>query len=49
MVDFLSQNIKIQNKYKVCEKIGSGSFGDLYLALNIQTNELSAIKIEKGE
>lgn len=36
----------INNKYKLLEKIGSGSFGSIYKAENIRTNELVAIKVE---
>ena len=36
----------IQNKYKLIEKIGQGSFGSIYKGENIRTNELVAIKIE---
>jgi len=36
----------IANKYKLIEKIGSGSFGSIYKAVNIITKEMVAIKIE---
>jgi serine/threonine protein kinase len=36
----------IANKYKLLEKIGSGSFGEIYKGENIRTKELVAIKIE---
>ena len=38
---------RIASKYRVGRKIGSGSFGDIYLATNIQTNEQVAVKLEK--
>ncbi|GAA0180170.1 non-receptor serine/threonine protein kinase [Lithospermum erythrorhizon] len=36
----------IGNKYKLGRKIGSGSFGELYLGVNIQTGEEVAAKLE---
>lgn len=36
----------INNKYKLIEKIGYGSFGSIYKGQNIRTNEYVAIKIE---
>ncbi|RZC90517.1 hypothetical protein C5167_029650 [Papaver somniferum] len=33
-------------KYKLGRKIGSGSFGEIYLATQIDTNEIFAVKIE---
>lgn len=36
----------IANKYKLLEKIGSGSFGEIYKGENIRTKELVAIKME---
>lgn len=36
----------ISNKYKLIEKIGSGSFGDIYKGINIRTKENVAIKVE---
>jgi casein kinase 1 len=38
---------RIASKYRVDRKIGSGSFGDIYLARNIHTNEQVAVKLEK--
>ncbi|XP_074273469.1 casein kinase 1-like protein 1 [Silene latifolia] len=37
---------RIGNKYRLGRKIGSGSFGEIYLGTNIQTNEEIAIKLE---
>jgi len=34
------------NKYKVLEKIGNGSFGEIYKGKNVRTNEYVAIKVE---
>lgn len=36
----------INNKYKLINKIGSGSFGSIYKAQNVRTNEYVAIKVE---
>ncbi|KAA3490371.1 casein kinase I-like [Gossypium australe] len=36
---------RVGNKYKLGRKIGSGSFGEIYLGTNIQTNEEVAIKL----
>ena len=39
----------INNKYKLIEKIGQGSFGSIYKGQNIRTNEYVAIKVEAIE
>ncbi|GLJ38202.1 hypothetical protein SUGI_0777650 [Cryptomeria japonica] len=36
----------VGEKYRLGRKIGSGSFGEIYLGVNIQTNEEVAIKLE---
>ncbi|XP_022931126.1 casein kinase 1-like protein 6 isoform X1 [Cucurbita moschata] len=36
----------IGGKFKLGRKIGSGSFGELYLAVNVQTGEEVAVKLE---
>ena len=36
----------IANKYKLIKKIGNGSFGSIYKAINIRTNENVAVKLE---
>ncbi|KAL8153423.1 hypothetical protein V2J09_011183 [Rumex salicifolius] len=36
----------IGNKFKLGRKLGSGSFGEIFLATNIQTNEEVAVKLE---
>lgn len=38
--------LRVGNKYRLGRKIGSGSFGDIYLGTNISTNEEVAIKLE---
>ncbi|KAI3789812.1 hypothetical protein L2E82_02616 [Cichorium intybus] len=37
---------RVGNKYRLGRKIGSGSFGEIYLGTNVQTNEEVAIKLE---
>ena len=37
----------ILNKYKILQKIGKGSFGNIYLAKESNINEYYAIKLEK--
>ncbi|KAG8008614.1 Casein kinase I isoform epsilon [Nibea albiflora] len=38
--------LRVGNKYRLGRKIGSGSFGDIYLGSNIATGEEVAIKLE---
>ncbi|CAG2172741.1 unnamed protein product [Oppiella nova] len=38
--------LRVGNKYRLGRKIGSGSFGDIYLGTNITTSEEVAIKLE---
>ena len=45
--EFISENSLIFKKYKPLKKIGGGSFCNVYLAINITTQELFAMKIEK--
>lgn len=40
-------NIIISNKYKLLKTIGEGSFGKIFEAIDISSNKLYAIKIEK--
>ncbi|KAI5445502.1 Casein kinase 1-like protein 1, variant 4 [Lathyrus oleraceus] len=37
---------RVGNKYRLVRKIGSGSFGEIYLGTNIQTNEEVGVKLE---
>ncbi|QCE02229.1 casein kinase 1-like protein 2 [Vigna unguiculata] len=37
---------RVGNKFRLGRKIGSGSFGEIYLGTNFQTNEEVAIKLE---
>ena len=38
--------LRVGQKYRLGRKIGSGSFGDIYLGTNTTTNEEVAIKLE---
>ncbi|MED6145471.1 Casein kinase 1-like protein 2 [Stylosanthes scabra] len=37
---------RVANKFRLGRKIGAGSFGEIYLGTNVQTNEEVAIKLE---
>jgi len=40
-------DIKIAGgKFKICKKVGAGSFGQIYMGQNIKTGEEVAIKME---
>jgi casein kinase 1 epsilon len=39
-------DLVIGGKFKLGRKIGSGSFGELYLGINVQTGEEVAVKLE---
>ncbi|THW65656.1 kinase-like protein, partial [Aureobasidium pullulans] len=41
-----TQDLRVGNKYRIGRKIGSGSFGDIYLGTNIISGEEIAIKLE---
>jgi casein kinase I family protein HRR25 len=41
------QDLRVGNKYCIGRKIGSGSFGDIYLGINIISGEEIAIKLER--
>ncbi len=43
----ITSDIRIGKKYRLDQKIGSGSFGDIYLGTNVSTNEEVAIKLER--
>jgi casein kinase 1 len=42
-----SSTLTIAGKYRVGSKIGNGSFGDIFIGVNSQTNEEVAIKLEE--
>ena len=39
----------INNKWKLQKKVGSGAFGEIYKAVNLQTNEEVAVKLEPSK
>jgi serine/threonine protein kinase len=44
--DTITMEPRVGNKYRLGRKIGSGSFGEIYLGTNVQTNEEVGIKLE---
>ncbi|VDD87048.1 unnamed protein product [Enterobius vermicularis] len=44
-----SRDFIVATKYKLIRKIGSGSFGDIYLAINITNGEEVAVKMESNK
>lgn len=44
----LMSDTMIANKYRVIRKIGSGSFGDIFLGINITNGEEVALKVESA-
>ncbi|KHJ99015.1 hypothetical protein OESDEN_01005 [Oesophagostomum dentatum] len=42
----MQMELRVGGRYRLGRKIGSGSFGDIYLGLNVQTNEEVAVKLE---
>ncbi|KAK7208396.1 kinase-like domain-containing protein [Myxozyma melibiosi] len=46
MSSLATMDLRIGNKYRLGRKIGSGSFGDIYLGTNIISGEEVAIKLE---
>jgi serine/threonine protein kinase len=45
-MNYNNNHLLIANQWQLERKLGSGSFGDVYRALNIQTGEYVAIKLE---
>ncbi|ERM98690.1 hypothetical protein AMTRI_Chr05g66890 [Amborella trichopoda] len=39
----------VGEKFRLGRKIGSGSFGEIYLATHVDTNEVVAVKLESGK
>ncbi|CAD7091132.1 unnamed protein product [Hermetia illucens] len=48
MKDPKNSEILIGGKYRIIRKIGSGSFGDIYLGMSVQCGEEVAIKVENA-
>lgn len=46
VIEYPFMEPRVGNKFRLGRKIGSGSFGEIYLGTNIQTNEEVAIKLE---
>eukprot|EP00298_Acanthocystis_sp_HF-20_P012237 c19786_g2_i5.p1 GENE.c19786_g2_i5~~c19786_g2_i5.p1 ORF type:complete len:117 (+),score=36.94 c19786_g2_i5:39-389(+) len=42
----MDPNTYIGGRYKLCEKLGAGSFGDIYKCVDVTTNEDFAVKLE---
>ncbi|CAG2057770.1 unnamed protein product [Timema podura] len=42
----VKQEFIVGGKYRLVRKIGSGSFGDIYLGINITNGEEVAVKLE---
>ncbi|KAI5080702.1 hypothetical protein GOP47_0003885 [Adiantum capillus-veneris] len=42
----LGMEPRVGNKYRLGRKIGSGSFGEIYIGVNVQSNEEVGIKLE---
>jgi len=42
-------DVRVGGKWRLGKKIGSGSFGDIYLGTNVVTNEEVAVKLEESK
>ena len=49
MNDVSLKDIRINGVWQVLKKIGSGSFGQVFTAINMETNELAALKLEESK
>lgn len=45
----MGSDLRVGGKWRLGRKIGSGSFGDIYLGTNVTTNEEVAIKLESAK
>eukprot|EP01064_Diplonema_japonicum_P010734 TRINITY_DN17966_c0_g1_i2.p1 TRINITY_DN17966_c0_g1~~TRINITY_DN17966_c0_g1_i2.p1 ORF type:complete len:377 (+),score=36.64 TRINITY_DN17966_c0_g1_i2:65-1195(+) len=41
-----AMDVRVGNKFRILEKLGAGSFGEIFKGRNIQTGELVAVKLE---
>ncbi|XP_028844926.1 tau-tubulin kinase 1 isoform X2 [Denticeps clupeoides] len=48
-VDILPPNCMVKERWKVLKKIGGGGFGEIYEALDLQTRENVALKVESAQ
>ena len=39
---------KMVNKYRVCNKVGEGSFGEVFKVVHTETNTVYAMKVRLG-
>jgi len=49
MVNISLRVLRVGGKYRLVRKIGSGSFGDIYLGINITNGEEVAVKLESSK
>lgn len=49
MTDEIFEGRYFYNKYKVVKKIGEGSFGQIYSAVNVTNDEMIALKLERKD
>lgn len=49
MSDEIFEGRYFYNKYKVVKKIGEGSFGQIYQAINVTNDEMIALKLERKD
>ncbi len=40
-------DLRVGDKYKLSKKLGSGAFGEIYLATDLNNNSDVAVKLEK--
>jgi serine/threonine protein kinase len=47
-LDDAQYEVRVAGRFKMGKKIGSGSFGEIFLAVDLQTNKEVAIKFVSG-
>jgi serine/threonine protein kinase len=45
----MSRELRVGSRYRLGKKIGSGSFGDIYMGTHIETGEEVAVKLESAK